>query len=147
MSITCIKCPPDRNVHPRGVSYFRCGEFVEYCRVHDPARRNALVAARNAFEDFTLEHVRDERGRKVKVNSIMELRAAEKRYGFALAVASDNDGKADAPPQNESWGGDITHDYERKFNRDPAAYRDSTGVTTGTATDRSGTLVDRPNPV
>ena len=144
--ITCIKCPKDRNTHPRGVSYFREGSFVEYCRVHDPANHRALFAARNAFEGMTLEHVRDEHGKKVKVNSLAELRAAEKRYSFALAVASDNDGKADAPPQHESWAGDITHGKKRVWNRDPAAYVNPSGVSTGLAADpKRDTLIDRPN--
>jgi hypothetical protein len=130
----------------RGVSYLRGGEFVEYCKVHDPASQRALVAARNAFEGFTVEHVKDERGQKIKVNSLAELRAAEKKYNFALAVATDDGGKADVPPQHLPWAGDITHGKERIWNRDPAAYADRTGVSVGNAADpRKDTLIDRPN--
>jgi len=143
--ITCIKCPAGKNIHPRGVSYLRGGEFVEYCRVHDPASRRALTAARNAFEGMTLDHVKDERGQKVKVNSLAELRAAEKRYNFALAVASDDGGRADTPPQHEPWAGDITHGRKRYWNRDPAAYVKPSGVSTGTAADpHKDTIIDRP---
>lgn len=144
--ITCCKCPVGHNVHPRGVSYFRDGTFVEYCKPHDPASRRALFAAKNAFEGFTVEHVRDEHGQKIKVNSLSELRAAEKRYNFALAVASDDDGRADKPPQHESWAGDISHGKSRIWNRDPAAYVNPTGVTVGNAADpKRDTLIDRPN--
>ena len=146
----CSKCPPARNRHARGISYLRDGEFIDYCCVHDPANRRALVAARNAFDNFTLDHVRDERGRKVTVNSIAELRAAEKRYNFALAVATDDDGKADAPPQHDKDAGNITKNYERKWARDPAAYNRpeaSKGVSVGVARDADETLASRPNPV
>jgi len=144
--ITCIKCPKDRNTHPRGVSYFREGSFVEYCRVHDPANHRALFAARNAFENFTLDHVKDERGQKVKVNSLAELRAAEKKYNFALACATDDGGKADKPPQHMPHAGDITYGKKRVWNRDPAAYVNPSGVSTGLAADpKRDTLIDRPN--
>jgi len=146
MSITCCKCPSDRNIHARGVMYLRGGQWFEYCKPHDPESKRALTAARNAFENFTVEHVRDERGRKVKVNSLAELRAAEKRYNFALAVASDDDGRADKPPQHLPWAGDVTHGKKRVWNRDPAAYVNPGGVTTGVAADvHKDTLVDRPN--
>jgi hypothetical protein len=146
MSIRCIKCPKDRNVHMRGVSYLRDGSFVEYCRVHDPASQRALVAARNAFEGFTCEHVRNEHGQKVKVNSLAELRAAEKKYNFALAVATDDGGKADAPPQHLPWAGDISHGKPRVWNRDPSAYQNVAGVSTGLAADpKRDTLLDLPN--
>lgn len=147
---TCCKCPPDRNQHARGISYLRNGEFVEYCRVHDPANQRALTAARNAFEGFTLQNVHDENGKKVTVNSIKELRDAEKRYNFALACASDDGGRADAPPQHESWAGDITHGYEKKWAKDPNAYQSESarkGVSTGVAKDAGETLANRPNPV
>lgn len=147
MSIKCCKCPPGRNVHPRGVSYLRSGVFVEYCKPHDPASRRALVAARNVFEGgMTIEHVRDERGRKPVVNSLAELRAAEKRYNFALAVLDDDGGRADKPPQHESWAGRIDHGKQRVWNRDPKAYESFDGVTTGIAADpKRDTLIDRPN--
>lgn len=150
MPFVCCKCPVDNNRHARGISYFRNGEFVEYCRVHDPANRRALVAARNAFEGFTLDHVKDEHGHKVKVNSLRELRAAEKRYNFALAVASDDGGTADKPPQHEPWAGDIAHSTNRVWNRDPAAYKDgrgTKGVSTGIAKSANDTLANHPNPI
>lgn len=146
MSITCCKCPPDRNVHARGVMYLRGGNFFEYCKPHDPESRRALFAARNAFDNFTLDHVHDEQGKKVKVNSIAELRAAEKKYNFALAVASDDGGSAAAPPQHEPWAGRIDHGKSRVWNRDPEAYKDFKGVSTGLAADpKRDTLIDRPN--
>lgn len=146
MSIRCVKCPKDRDIHQRGVSYLRDGEFIEYCRVHDPASQRALVAARNAFEGFTVQHVHDENRKPIKVNSLAELRAAEKKYNFALAVATDDEGKADTPPQHEKWAGDISHGKPRVWNRDPSAYADHTGVSTGLAADpKRDTLLDLPN--
>jgi len=146
----CCKCPPGNNQHARGISYYRDGEWVEYCRVHDPANLRALQAARNVFEGFTLEHVRDERGQKVTVNSIKELREAEKRHNFVLACATNDNGDTSQPPQHEPWAGDITHGYTRKFQRDPAAYKKPDahkGVSTGVADRPEGTLAHRPNPL
>jgi len=143
--ITCSKCPKGRNVHPRGVSYFRDGEFVEFCKPHDPANNRALVAARDVFEGGFELQVNDERGQRVKVNSLAELRAAEKRHNIAVAVFTDEGGKADKPPVHEKWAGDITHGKPRIWNRDPAAYAKPGGVSTGTAADpHKDTLVDRP---
>ncbi len=146
----CCKCPTDNNLHARGISYFRHGEFVEYCRVHDPANRRALQAARNAFEGFTLQHVRDERGQKITVNSIKELRAAEKKYEFVLNCATDDNGDTSNAPQHEPWAGDLTHGYKKKWQRDPEAYRGASaksGVSTGIVDRPDKTLAHRPNPV
>lgn len=128
------------------------GSRAVYCkrcipRVH---RLGSVDTAKNSFANFTLDHVRDEGGKKVTVNSIAELRAAEKRYNFALAVASDDGGDTSAPPQHEAWAGDIAHKYEKKFNLDPAAYQAEAarkGVSAGVAAKRSDTLADHPNPV
>jgi hypothetical protein len=126
--------------------YLRDGVWFEYCKPHDPASRRALTAARNSFENFTLEHVKDERGQKVTVNSLAELRAAEKKYNFALAVATDDDGRADKPPQHENWAGNIMHGHKPVWNRDPAAYANPGGVSTGVAADpKRDTLIERPN--
>lgn len=127
--------------------YLRGSVWVEYCKVHDPASQRALFAARNVFEGgMTLDHVKDKSGKKVVVNSLSELRAAEKAHNVALAVFSDNDGRADKPPQHESWAGDITHGKPRVWNRDPGAYANPSGISTGAALDpHKDTLVDRPN--
>jgi len=147
---TCCKCPPGANQHPRGISYYRNSQFVEYCRVHDPANRRALVAARNVFEGFTLQHVRNERGEKITVNSIKELRAAEKKYDFVLACATNDNGDTSQPPQHEPHAGDLVYHYKKKFNRDPAAYTSpeaKRGVSTGVAQSATDTLAYHPNPV
>jgi hypothetical protein len=145
--ITCIKCPPDRNRHSRGVIYLRGDVFVEFCKVHDPASRRALVAARNVFEGgFVMENVRDERGHKPVANSLAELRALEKKHNVAMAVFADDGGRADKPPQHEKWSGRIDHGKQRVWNRDPAAYESFDSISTGNAADpRKDTLVDRPN--
>jgi hypothetical protein len=129
------------------VIYLRGDVFVEYCKPHDPASRRALVAARNVFEGgMVLENVRDERGHKPVVHSLAELRAVEKRHNVALAVFADDGGKANKPPAHESWAGDVTHGKKRIWNRDPAAYVNPGGVTTGVAADvHKDTLIDRPN--
>jgi hypothetical protein len=141
MAIVCCKCG---YVGPRGVIVFSdSGGSREYCRVCKPS--NNITPALNPFQDFTLQHVKDERGQKVKVNSLSELRAAEKRYNFALAVATDDGGTADKPPQHELHAGDITHGKPRIWNRDPSAYERPAGVSTGVAADSAETLVGRPN--
>jgi hypothetical protein len=146
MAIICVKCPKGKNKHPRGVSYFRDGSFIEYCRVHDPANLGALTAARNLFEGFTVQHVHDENHKPIKVNSVAELRAAEKKYNFALAVMADDGGKADTPPKHCDWAGDISHGKPRVWNRDPSAYQNVAGVSTGLAADpKRDTLLDLPN--
>ena len=121
-----------------------------YCRRCVPpahARGNPDVA-KNPLENFTLEHFPRENGKKVVVNSLKELRDAEKRHGAVLAALSDDD--ISAPPQNESWAGDVTHNYTKKFERDPSAYKKpdaSKGVSTGIARDAGGTIAHLPNPV
>ena len=82
------------------------------------------------FENFTVQNVRDKRtGKPIVVNSLKELRAAEKEHGFALAIASDND--INEAPQNESWAGDVTHDYNWKWTKDPKKRSDRVGVGVG----------------
>jgi putative FmdB family regulatory protein len=74
----------------------------------------------NPFENFTVEHIRDKKtGKKLKVNSLAELRAAEKKYHFSLDIASEDKPHKDEAPQHEKWAGDITADYEYKWARDP----------------------------
>jgi hypothetical protein len=142
MSIRCLKCGRDE---ARGVVVFNGdGTTREYCNVHRPSRN--ITPALNPFQNFTLDHVRNERNEKVTVNSLSELRAAEKKFNFALAVASDNDGCADKPPQHCDWAGDISHGKKRVWNRDPAAYVKPSGVSVGNAADpKRDTLIERPN--
>lgn len=128
------------------------GSSAIYCKRCIPAAHLAgtVDTAKNPFQNFTLEHVRDERGKKITVNSIAELRAAEKKHNFALAVASDNGADTSAPPQHESWAGNIAQDYKKKFNRDPAAYTApdaKKGVSSGIAANSRETLAHHPNPV
>lgn len=128
------------------------GTSTVYCHLHIPRAHliGSVDSCKNVFDNFTLQHVKDESGKKVTVNSLKELRAAEKKYNFALAVASDDGGKADTPPQHEKWAGDIAHDYERKWQRDPAAYKSPSateGVSAGPVSSAKDTLVSHPNPV
>jgi len=121
----------------------------QYCRPCRPTQN--LTPAKNAFENMTLYHVRDEHGQKVKVNSITELRAAEKKYNFALAVATDDGGSAAAPPQHESTAGMLARDRAPKFNRNPAAYSAAevakAATASGVAKSADDTLANYPNPV
>lgn len=55
-------------------------------------------SCRNAF-DLTLDHVSDEFGHKLHVNSIRELSAAEKRLGFQHVVLNQDRQNWDDPPQ------------------------------------------------
>jgi hypothetical protein len=87
--------------------------------------------AHNPFENLTLQHVRDDHGKPVKVNSERELRAAEKKYGFVHHASHSltQDG-LDTPPQHESWAGDVRHDYKWKWTP-PDQRNDMTGVEVG----------------
>jgi len=72
------------------------------------------------FENFTLQNVHDENGKKVKINSLAELRVAEKKYQFSLDVASMDKPHDDKPPTNEGWAGDIVaaSGYQWKWAKD-----------------------------
>jgi hypothetical protein len=99
-------------------------------KLQDPAKLS------NPYENFTIQHVKGKDGKAITVNSLKELRAAEKKHHFALAVASDeNAAKSDAPT-NDQWAGDIRHGYNWKFARDPKRHSDRDGVSAG-ATKRS----------
>ena len=123
----------------------RCGGELQR-RYSAPTPTASRANCTNPFENFTLEHVRDERGQKVKVNSLKELREAEKRYNFVLAGMSQ-DGTPDAP-QHESWAGDIAHGYKwkseggRELRHLPS---EQAPISLGRAADPSQTLKDRPN--
>lgn len=100
-------------------------------------------AAHNPYDGLVLQHVRGEDGKPVRVNSELELHAAEKRYNFVHAASW---GEEKEPPVHERWAGDITHGQERLWNKDPAAYVNPSGVSTGLAADpHKDTLVDLPN--
>lgn len=120
---------------------------AEYCLHCTPKafRESQAEPAKNMFENFRLDNVRDERGQNVVVNSLKELREAEKRHSFALACMSDDD--ISKPPQHEPDAGRIDRGYKRKFNRNPAAYGDTSGVEAGVVEKRSETLADHPNPL
>jgi hypothetical protein len=90
--------------------------------------------ASNPFENLTLQHVRDENNKPVKVNSLSELRAAEKRHGFVHAFSNSlTQESIDNPPQHEQWAGDIRHDYQWKWTP-PDQRDDMEGVTVGPTT-------------
>jgi len=99
------------------------------------------------YDNLTLQHVRGEDGKPIVVNSERELHAAEKKYNFVHAASW---GMEKEPPQHEKWGGDVTHGYKKKFNRDPAAYVSPNarkGLSTGVAASAGETLAGRPNPL
>jgi hypothetical protein len=147
-----IKCakPGCGYVGPQGVVVFTSTGSAEYCKLHNP--RAFRDTAKDIFAGgMTLEHTRflGEDGRPVDnkplvVNSLQELRAAEKRHNFALACMSDSD--ISQPPQHDRGAGDITRGYKRKWNRDPDAYKPEniTGVSSGTAQSAGDTLADHP---
>jgi hypothetical protein len=90
--------------------------------------------AANAYENLTLQHVRDENGKPVKVNSLKELRSAQKKYNFSHPVSdSITQESIENPPQHEQWAGDIRHDYEWKWTP-PEDRDDMAGVTVGPTT-------------
>jgi putative FmdB family regulatory protein len=90
--------------------------------------------AHNPFENLTLQHVRDENNKPVKVNSERELRAAEKKFGFVHHASHCLTQEAlDTPPQHENWAGDIRHDYKWKWTP-PEQRDDMVGVNVGPTT-------------
>ena len=104
-------------------------------------------ASHNPYENLTLQHIRGEDGKPIKVNSEKELHAAEKRYGF---IHNASWGTEKTPPQHEKDAGRIDRNYKRKFNRDPAAYTSAEGhkgVSTGVVQTAAETLASRPNPM
>lgn len=112
-----------------------------YCRACRP-RQNPDVA-KNPFENFRLDNFRSD-GKPLTVNSLRELRAAEKEHGVALAMMSDDD--ISKPPQHDADAGMLHRGYRKKWNRDESAYSPervaeaSKGV--GVVRDRSETLAD-----
>jgi putative FmdB family regulatory protein len=82
------------------------------------------------YNNLTLQHVRDEDGKPITVHSLKELRAAELKYGFVHAVTEDD--AIDLPPQNETWAGDIRHDYRWKWTP-PEDRNDFSSVDVGPA--------------
>jgi putative FmdB family regulatory protein len=98
----------------------------------------------NPYENLTLQHVRDEKGKPVRVNSLAELRVAEKRYGFVHAFSSQNASSLDDAPQHESWAGDIRHGYDWKWTP-PEQRDDRSGVDVGRVGSVRETLADHPN--
>jgi hypothetical protein len=146
MSFNCSKCG---TVVTFGTITFDAhgNPNANYCR---PCRPKSVAStpdvAKNMWGDgFKLDHVKDETGRNVVIHSTKDLREKEKRYGFSLACMSEDD--ISRPPQNESWAGDISHGYEKKFNRDPAAYANVDASVAGVAKSADDTLASRPNPV
>lgn len=127
------------------------GTSAVYCKRCVPAAHLAgtVDTAKNPFQNFTLEHARDERGKKITVNSIAELRAAEKKHGFALAAACNDGGDTSTPPQHDKGAGNIAKDYEWKWARDPEARSRtaSQGVSAGITANSRETLAHHPNPV
>ena len=100
--------------------------------------------AHNPFAGLVLDNIRDEKGKPVRVNSELELRAAEKKYNFVHAASW---GMESTPPQHEKWAGDIHHGREPKFNRDPSAYGGDhvEKVELGGSLTPDATLADLPN--
>lgn len=131
------------------------------CAIKAPRLGSYRGVCANAFENFTLQHVHEKNpdgsfksdpktGKRVplKINSLKELRAREKEYGFSLAIASEDGSNLDDAPTNESWAGDITHGYERKWAVSPEAWdaslrSDVVKMDVGIASRREETLAGR----
>lgn len=105
----------------------------------------------NPFENLTLQHIHDEHGKPLRVNSRRELEAAEKKYGFVHALSHTlTKDQLDTPPQHESWAGDLARasNYEWKWARDPHERERSMAssvvqVDVGIAPTKSETLAGR----
>jgi putative FmdB family regulatory protein len=109
----------------------------------------------NPFENFTVENIRVRdaktgKQKKLKVNSLTELRAAEKEHHFSLDIASMDKPHDDKPPTNEAWAGDIVaaSGYEWKWVKDKEARAKSmaspiVSVDCGIAASQSETLAGK----
>lgn len=99
----------------------------------------------NPYENLTLEHVRDEHGKPIKVNSRKEMEAAEKKYKFVHHLShAITPEQLDTPPLNETWAGDIrvSSGYEWKWERDPAKQNDTSGISVGVAATKEESLIN-----
>src|ERR1700685_1669200 len=103
-------------------------------------------ACQNPYENLTLQHIRGDDGKPIKVNSERELRAAEKKFGF---IHNASWGMEKEPPQHEKDAGNIARDYKWKFAKDPEERKrnGSKGVSTGVVGSAAETLAHHPNPV
>ena len=145
--IVCSKCGREES---RGVIVFDAQgrPSAEYCLFCRPRKFCEPDRAKDVFADgFQLQHVRGLDGKPITVHSVKELRQVEKTHNVALAVMSDD--RAGGPPQHLPWAGDIAHNYKKKWQRNPDAYRPEnvTGVSTGIVQSAADTLVDRPRPL
>ena len=146
--ITCSKCGREES---RGAIIFdphllRSIEYCLFCRPRVFVENSDQ--AKSVFADgFIMQHVRGLDGKPITVHSVKELRQVEKTHNVALAIMSDD--KIGGPPQHEKWAGDIAHNYTKKWERNPDAYRPEnvTGVSTGIVQSAADTLVDRPRPL
>jgi len=77
------------------------------------ARTIAMGSLANLWSDLTLDHIHDERGQKVRVTSIHQLREAEQRYGFKHHLANQSSEHFDIPPTHRPQT--VLDRYERKF--------------------------------
>lgn len=77
------------NVSPRGPR-----RVCRNCR--SPRVRESVF---NPFASMELEHAHDELGQPVRVSSLRQLQAAERRYGFKSLVANEREADFDKPPQ------------------------------------------------
>lgn len=135
----------------RGTIIFdKNGTSTVYCRLHIPRAHliGSVDKCKNIWEGFVCQHMLDENHKPITVNSLKELREAEKRTNSVLAIMADDD--ISKPPAHEPDAGNIARKYRKKFNRDPAAYTSpsaSAGVSAGPVSSAKETLVDHPNPV
>ncbi len=79
------------------------------------ARTLASVSLANPYSDLTLDHIFDERGQKVRVTSIHQLREAEKRFGFKHHVANMEEKHFSVAPAHRATT--VGDHYQRKFAR------------------------------
>jgi putative FmdB family regulatory protein len=136
----CPKCESENTQQLISLCSFRMGTEAKF-----EMKRGK---AHNPFQDLTLDNVRDEFGKPVKVNSEAELHSAEKRYNFVHAASW---GMQDAPPQHEADAGQIYRKENRKWNKNDAAYGPDkvaeAAKEVGFVKGPEQTLANAPNPV
>jgi hypothetical protein len=78
------------------------------------AKADAIIrSTANPYSDLTLDHIYNEKGEKVRVTSVHQLREAEKRYEFSHHVANHYEKNWDTPKQQQVY--QVGDRYRRKF--------------------------------
>lgn len=95
MSVICEDCKHETN---RYVTKFFGDRAKTTCFVceHPPAQSHNVGSR---FSELVLDHVTGDDGKPLRITSIHQLRAAEKKYKFRSVVGNEDECNFDKPPQ------------------------------------------------